>query len=332
MTAELVHGRMQEVLDLIPDDTFHACVTDPPYCLDSIRKRFGAPAAAKHGTDGSYARLSRGFMGQAWDDDVAMRPETWAHVLRVLRPGGHLAAFAHPRNQHRMISAVEDAGFEIRDCLMWVYGQGFNKRADLLKPAWEPICLARKPLGEKTIVANVARWGCGSLHIESCRVEDNNREIKRLPSNFLHDGSTEVVELFPQTTSGAFSGHRNEPKTKDVFGKFKLKDEAGHVGDSGSAARFFYAAKASKAERDGSTHPTVKPLALMRWLVRLTAQPGQTILDPFAGTGTTGAAAVLENINSFLTEQSAQYHADARRRLDRAVATAAAQPAALAAE
>lgn len=419
MTAELVHGRMQEVLDLIPDDTFHACVTDPPYCLDSIRKRFGAPAAAaaKHGTDGSYARLSRGFMGQAWDDDVAMRPETWAHVLRVLRPGAHLVAFGGTRTYHRLACAIEDAGFEIRDCLQWLYGQGFPKSLDIskaidkaargvpqgsanpssvnhgkykggrglgagpgqfmrepgekeerelvdealpwtgwgtaLKPACEMIVLARKPI-ERINTENVLKWGTGAINIKDCRVDSPAGEIGRWPANVLHDGSDEVVALFPNAPGQIADASIDAPsaKTRNVYGQMnrcgeksadrRYTDNGGtnfamlpgmRRNDAGSAARFFYAAKSTKAERDGSSHPTVKPLALMRWLVRLTSQPGiSTILDPFAGTGTTGAAAVLENVNSFLIEQSETYHADARRRLDRAIATAAAQPAVPAAE
>ena len=184
-------GDCREVLATLPADSVDACVTDPPYHLTSIVKRFGAvdAAPAKFGTDGAFSRMSTGFMGKEWNaGDIAFRPETWAAVLRVLKPGAHMLCFggtrtAHrmtcfggTRTAHRMTCAIEDAGFEIRDTLMWVYGSGFPKSRNIgggwgtaLKPAYEPIILARKPL-DCTVAANVQRHGTGAINVDACRV------------------------------------------------------------------------------------------------------------------------------------------------------------------
>lgn len=371
----LYQGDCSVVLGELPDNSLDSCVTDPPYHLTSIVKRFGAEnaAPAQFGKDGAFARASRGFMGKAWDGgDIAFQPEFWAEVYRVLKPGAHLVAFGASRGYHRMACAIEDAGFEIRDSLAWMYGCGFPKshnvaigidkslglvkargknfnaagigksnggselRSDhpdykpykpisdaarafegfgtALKPAFEPIVLARKPLSESTVAANVLRWGTGALNIDGCRVAatDNytenavtqgintsqtsyelRRERRtfvlvgngRWPANVVHDGSDEVWDLFPET-----------------------KPE-------GSPARFFYSAKASKADRAGSKHPTVKPVALMQWLCRLITPPGGTVLDPFAGSGTTGQAATLEGFKSILIEREQEYINDIKNRL-----------------
>jgi DNA modification methylase len=541
-------GDCLDVLAAMADASVDSCVCDPPYHLTSIVKRFGAPdaAPAKEGKTGAYARASRGFMGKQWDGgDIAFRTDVWAHVLRVLKPGGHLLAFSGTRTYHRMTCAIEDAGFEIRDQIGWAYGSGFPKSHDVskgidraagaereivgvagrsgsrracmagdfkggeyfateastdeaaqwqgwgtaLKPAWEPIVLARKPL-IGTVAQNVLAHGTGAINIDGCRVEAEKstgwsgngrkdgltvdilsgshssgeaRPVEgRWPANIVHDGSEEVVAAFPETTSGTFSGHRNEPKTNGVYGKFELQDEKGHVGDSGSAARFFkacpitdkdmewtrdrasfaesslslssevvasalsravaastlrlelqlqsyrapsmtvtasefaeietlvtatiqnlerrswrglplekltltgnhasiaatpkptgittitinllrlngyaepvtfntietnaeagalpgkrlfYTAKADADDRLGSKHPTVKPLDLMQWLVRLVTPPGGTVLDPFAGTGTTGEAAFREGFRAVLIEREPEYQNDIRRRM-----------------
>ena len=171
-------------MDTLADSSVDSVVCDPPYHLTSVVKRFGGatedrePFAADNPTS-PYKALSRGFMGKAWDGgDIAFRPETWAKVLRVLKPGGYLVAFSAPKCQHRMVCAIEDAGFEIRDGLMWLFGTGFPKSHAIegfdgwgtaLKPAYEPICLARKPL-DGTNLANMMAWGVGALNIDACRV------------------------------------------------------------------------------------------------------------------------------------------------------------------
>ena len=185
----LLLGKMEEQLKHLPDNSVDSIVTDPPYHLTSIVKRFGPgqkPVANKEGSAGAYSRASKGFMGKEWDGgDIAFRPETWIECWRVLKPGGHLIAFSGARTYHRMAVAIEDGGFEIRDQIMWVYGSGFpkshnigKKNADFegwgtaLKPAHEPMVLARKPISEKTVLANAERWGVGGLNIDDTRVGD----------------------------------------------------------------------------------------------------------------------------------------------------------------
>ena len=206
-----------------------------------------------------------------------------------------------------------------------------------LKPAWEPIVLARKPL-IGTVVDNVLALGTGALNIGASRVGDDvlpeqragqaqlgtfertdmvtPERVGRFPANVIHDGSEEVIEAFPETESGTFSGHRNEPKTKNTFGKFDLRDEQGHVGDSGSAARFYYSSKADAHDRIGSKHPTVKPVDLMQYLIRLVTPKGGTVLDPFAGTGSTGEAAFREGMKAILIEREPKYQEDIARRME----------------
>jgi len=315
-------------LKRIPDNTIHSVVTDPPYHLASIVKRFGAAnaAPAQFGTDGAYARASKGFMGKEWDGgDIAFSVPLWAEVYRVLKPGGHVVSFAASKNYHRMAVAIEDAGFEIRDQIMWLYGTGFPKSHNVgkvhpewegwgtaLKPAHEPICLARKPLSEKTVAANMAKWRTGAINIESSRTDEG-----RFPANVVHDGSDEVSDAFPKSKDGvAVSRNKQagEHSGNKVYGarNVDLKDVT--YGGEGSSARFFYSAKASKEDRAGSNHPTVKPIKLMEWLVTMVTPPGGVVLDMFAGTGTTGQAAINCNCRAVLIEREEEYLSDIRRR------------------
>lgn len=319
--AVLHCGDSRDVLKTIETASIDSVVTDPPYAL--------------------------AFMGKAWDSgETAFRPEFWREVLRVLKPGGHLLAASGTRTYHRLAVAVEDAGFEIRDMISWLYGSGFPKSRTALKPACEPWVLARKPL-IGTVSANVLAYGTGALNIDGCRVEasddpaaryngkparGNNVNVYgaasnhdalfvsspagRWPANLIHDGSDEVVGFFPDSNGGGPIHNRAAPKTSGVYGAFAGEDDrwAGY-GDSGSAARFFYSAKASKVDRAGSKHPTVKPLELMRYLCRLITPPGGVVLDPFAGTGTTGEAAIAEGFAAVLIEREPEYQEDIRRRL-----------------
>lgn len=357
--VRLLEGDCIASLKALPENSVDSVVTDPPYHLTAIVKRFGKsnmeqPADKDLSTvnAGAFRRLAGGFMGKSWDGgDIAFRAETWAEVLRVLKPGGHLVAFAGTRGAHRMVCAIEDAGFEVRDSLMWVYGTGFPKSHNVgdgwgtaLKPAHEPICLARKPLSEKTVAANVLRWGTGAINIDGCRVEaecatgwggkaagggtwtEENCGLSkdgaprpaqgRWPANIVHDGSPEVLAGFPDTGASKSGAKQTAKRGTVALGDFAgTSAVVGYDEPAGSAARFFYSAKASEKDRAGSKHPTVKPIALMQWLCRLITPPGGVVLDPFAGSGTTGAAARAEGFGALLCEREAEYIADICRRM-----------------
>jgi len=398
--APLLHlGDCMEVLRTLPDCSVDAVVTDPPYGL--------------------------AFMGKRWDYDVPS-VEVWAECLRVLKPGGHLLAFAGTRTQHRMAVRIEDAGFEIRDMIAWIYGSEFPKSLDVskaidkaagaerevvgsrkltgtarivggqggatagrtgeayadaemrdtlqitapatpaaqqwsgwgtaLKPALEPITMARKPLAG-TVAANVLEHGTGALNVDGCRigtsknvpasvskkapancygqfreagetpgVGGHNPNLGRWPANLIHDGSDEVVGLFPQSQGMQQTVLRRGATTgtsiggKGRYGEAAPQEVEAGYGDSGSAARFFYCAKASKADRgDGNMHPTVKPTELMRYLCRLVTPPGGVVLDPFMGSGSTGKAAVLEGFDFIGIERDPAYHAIAEQRINQPI-------------
>jgi len=368
-------------LAMMPDNSVDAVVTDPPYGLS--------------------------FMGKKWDYDVPSEA-IWRECLRVLKPGGHLLAFAGTRTQHRMAVRIEDAGFEIRDMIAWVYGSGFPKSLDVskaidkaagverevigvagksgsvrnsmagdfaggeymatapatdaarqwqgwgtaLKPALEPITVARKPL-IGTVAENVLTHGTGALNVDGCRVGDEVRVaaftslapchgnalgaagtaearrgtqgdpktyVGRWPANLIHDGSDEVVELFPDSNGSKPGTRYNGPKFDgDVYNASSTAQKEFGYGDTGSASRFFYCAKASKRDRgDENKHPTVKPTDLMRYLCRLVTPPGGTVLDPFMGSGSTGKAAALEGFHFIGMERDADYFTIAQARIDHA--------------
>ena len=269
----IYNGDSSVELKQFEENCVHSIVTDPPYGLS--------------------------FLNHKWDYDVPPS-SLWEECFRVLKPGGFLLAFASARTYHRMAINIEDAGFEIRDQIMWVYSTGFPKNRMLadgiglaLKPAHEPIVLARKPF-KGTAQNNYDQHGTG-LSIDECRVGNEVRtkpifsdDVKddttlfglhptiqhervessqgRFPSNLIHDGSDDVRALFPDAVST------------------KIGD-----GDT-SAARFYYCAKPSKKEKQGCTHPTMKPIKLMEYLVKLVTPKDGTCLDPFMGSGTTGVA------------------------------------------
>ena len=414
-----------EHMNTMPPESVDSIVTDPPYHLTS-----------KNGQ-------SKGFMGKEWDGgDIAFRTEVWEAALRVAKPGAYLLAFGGTRTFHRMAVAIEDAGWEIRDTVMYVYGTGFPKSHNVskaidkeagaerevvgqrvharkgvkiaeertaigagsfgeerignvtvpatdaakqwdgwgtaLKPAWEPIIVARKPL-DSTVAANVLTHGTGAMNIDGCRVVGEDIPINRLeswsgfgqeirpnyeqeinnkgrwPANLIHDGSDEVVALFP-VNAGAFAPVRrgHSGKSNGIYGDFAQKgdDGASYRGDTGSAARFFYCAKANRADRDegcemleetrrgamvgnvndgnfltGSGnprqsmgrnhHPTVKPTALMRYLCKLVTRLGGVVLDPFCGSGSTGKAAILEGFKFIGIEKEFEYCEIANARISK---------------
>jgi site-specific DNA-methyltransferase (adenine-specific) len=315
VTIDIHNGDCLEVLKNLEQDSIDACITDPPYDLK--------------------------FMNKKWDNTgIAFNPETWHRVLRVLKPGAHLLSFGGSRTYHRMACAVEDAGFEIRDQIMWLYGSGFPKGHSALKPAHEPIILARKPLEESTVTKQVLATGTGGLNINSCRVGDDilqescagqakigtferynmvtPERIGRWPANVIHDGSEEVLEEFVKSgeRKAGVAGKRMGVSNITLFGLGEYEKQWGGYGDFGTPARFFYCAKASTKERNGSKHPTVKPLKLMQYLVRLITPPGGTVLDPFAGTGATGEAYINEGFNAILIEKEQEYIYDINKRLE----------------
>ena len=423
----MIHrGDCLVVLDSIPESSLDACITDPPYHLTSIVKRFGKQGSAPVKA-GVYNRSSRGFMNQVWDGgDIAFRPETWAKVLRVLKPGAYIAAFGGTRTYHRMACAMEDAGFETIDQICWIFASGFPKsrnqkdeyneptgRGTALKPAHEPIALMRKPR-EGSFEANYAKHGTGYMEIDAMRVPLNGDTIPefegnpdaasnmpgssqaagwsskrtgakrggkvaktisgpfdampgaavrgtkkvemvdsegRWPANVAHDGSDAVLAEFPHTKSG--KGDQDglmHPKTESnspSLGKYGLQENVPLRGDEGSAARFFYCAKPSKAEKESglnglpttdqalpgskisgtgkrigegqvraNIHPTVKPVNLMRWLVRGLVPQGGTLIDPFLGSGTTAIAAIQEGREWIGIEKDDHYANIAQARID----------------
>lgn len=403
MTYRLLHGDNREQLKHLADNSIDSIVCDPPYEL--------------------------GFMGKRWDSTgIAYDVTVWTECLRVLKPGGHLIAFGGTRTYHRMTVAIEDAGFEIRDCIMWLYGSGFPKSLDVskaldkqagaerteyfkkpiaypdsdcwstpnknskgnnigfdtqgagnrkdmdghgniisslpatdlakqwhgygtsLKPAVEPAVLARKPL-IGTVADNVTTWGVGAINIDGCRIETTDdfgrggeRErvrgyvgikssemipaqpaspLGRWPANVILDESAgEALDAQSGWSSGV---RKTSTITTQVSSKFANPTTTQRHSDSGGASRFFYTAKASKSEREAGLnapdgqrangHPTIKPIALMRYLVRLVTPKGGTVLDPFMGSGSTGCAAMCEGVNFVGIELSEEYLEIARRRI-----------------
>jgi DNA modification methylase len=452
---QILNGNNLDLLKTLADNSVDSIVTDPPYGLS--------------------------FMNKKWDYDVPS-VELWKEVYRVLKHGGHVVSFGGTRTYHRMVVNIEDAGFEIRDQIMWLYGSGFPKSLNIgkaidkrggesigwfidyildfaeekgiskkdltmlfpskngnptgwlwnkqhnqsitleqyntikdflgldfptleeakreivgvgkagltkgniatfsgdvefaitapsteqakkwegwgtaLKPANEPICLARKPLSEKSIAENVLKYGTGGINIDGCRVGSENRTYKgsgkqpnklnnhekgatgigymdgsgsdleysvngRFPANVIHDGSEEVLNQFPDN-KGAFAPVKKGQKGfgGDIYGKYAQAGDDGKTfynDGLGSASRFFYCAKASKTDRGlGNNHPTVKPTDLMRYLCRLITPPNGIVLDPFMGSGSTGKGAILEGFDFIGMELDPEYVAIAKVRIEHA--------------
>lgn len=312
----VVQGDTLELLPDLPDASVDAVVCDPPYGIDFHNQKWDG-RTIRQSARGRHGRLSNGQAFERWTT-------SWATELaRVLKPGGHLLAFGAPRMAHRLISGVEDSGLEVRDVLMWLHGQGMPKSRRLadgqgtaLKPFYEPILLARRPL-EAPAVDNVARHGTGAMNTEACSLDPGPGESRRRwPAHVV------------MSHSPGCRPRRCAPGCPAAI----LEDQ--HAG----ASRFLYCAKASRRERDAgcehlpahptglfpnaarnasapavrNPHPTVKPIALMRWLVRLVCPPDGLVLDPFCGSGTTGAAAVLEG-RRFVGLELDPHHAEVAR-------------------
>jgi len=359
--VKLMLGNNIDKLKELPNNFVDSIVTDPPYGLS--------------------------FMCKKWDYDVPS-VEFWKEVYRVLKPGGHILSFGGPRTYHRMVVNIEDAGFEIRDQIMWVYGSGFPKSLNIrkavdkklgnelqddikdavrskvntpyegwgtgLKPANEPIVLARKPIEEKTIAENVLRFGTGGINIDGCRIRYD--EIKpstehRFPANLIIDETAaELLDeqsgivkstKFPETYEGGFDAGENTygvGKVINTDGASRFFNTRGY-NDTGGASRFFYIPKVSKKERNlgldnfddvedkGSSelintritknnHPTVKPINLLTYLVRLITPPNGIVMDCYMGSGSTGIAARLEGFQFIGMEMDEDYYKIAETRIN----------------
>lgn len=321
------HGDCLKILPTLEAESIDAVVTDPPYHLTSITKRLGKPGSKpiQFGTDGAYARASKGFLGKEWDGgDIAFRPETWVEVLRVMKPGAHMCAFGGTRTFHRMVTAIEHAGFDIRDTLVWIYGKGFPKsknqgdgRGTALKPANELIVLARKPL-IGSVASNIAKYGTGAINIDNCRVPITDfSSIKQYKTPSL-SSHVPFTDYDPKEKKWAAKDHHALSPRYHKDGRWPtnvIRDDSDIVkaaleNFSEGCSSFFYSAKAANQDRGGSKHPTVKPIDLIAYLARLITPPGRTVLDPFAGSGTTGISCLGEGLNAVLIEREAEYIAD----------------------
>ena len=358
----LLKGDCLQKLKELKDNSVDSVVTDPPYHLTSWDMQ----------PKKKYKRKNKGFMGKEWDGlgedgiGIANNPELWKEVLRVLKPGGHLLSFSHSRTYHRQAVAVEDAGFEIRDQIMWIYSSGFPKSHNIgnklgdeyngigtaLKPAHEPIVMARKPFNG-TVAKNVLEHGTGGINIDGCRVDnsdmkipDNANQIQtdkpkhhsgamtgtigkmqvhndggRFPANIIFDEEAgKILDEQSGVTKSSKRGAHNNKKTEHTntyTPPQAMYSDENTYGDSGGASRFFYCPKASKKDRnDGNIHPTVKPTDLMAYLVRLVTPKGGTVLDPFMGSGSTGKAAVREGFDFVGIEREDEYMEIAKTRIE----------------
>lgn len=416
MSSFVFVGDCIEAMRELDADSVDAVVTDPPYGIGFMGRRWDTFAPAQiaaraesirrktptRTSDRWESKMGKGSQGAGvaivYDESIAGNRafQEWtagwaAEALRVLKPGGYLVSFAGTRTYHRMVCGIEDAGFEIRDQIAWLFGQGFPKSRDLgdgvgtaLKPGHEPIVLARKPL-DGTTVANHAKHGTGGLNLTACSIPITDRDAyerncsgdrghagtrtpdeigatdmragggnaaeARWPANVILDAAAAALldEQTGELVSGANPTRRGSDKFRGVYGDFAGQDacEPRRGVDRGGASRFFYCAKTSRVERnaglDGFSeralnwsggeqspgtfqsentnrfaanhHPTVKPIDLMRWLVRLVTPPGGTVLDPFTGSGTTGIAALLEGRQFIGCEREPDYAKIAEARI-----------------
>ena len=388
-----VNADCLDVMKRMSDNSVDAIVTDPPYGISFMSKGFDT------------------FKKEGMTDNQAFQADMtplFKEMLRIAKPGAHLLAFGGTRTYHRLTCAIEDAGWEVRDCLGWIYSSGMPKSMDIskaidkklgaqravraavgdhegtidfgmknrcpkcgkpffsanpctcpredlvpiteeakkwsgwgtcLKPAFEPIVLARKPI-EGTVADNVLKWGVGGLNIDECRVESDKPVVihsprketiydsghkdlgtwmenrGRFPANLIHDGSDEVLEVFPDNVKGGTWNRTKGARPFNNNGKPTDYTSAGSDTSIGSAARFFYCPKASKKEKGKENqHPTVKPIELMKYLVKLVAPKGSLVLDPFMGSGTTGVAAIDIGRRFLGIEKEPEYFKIAENRL-----------------
>ncbi len=286
----LIEADALALLAKLPENSVDCVVTDPPYGIGFRHESWdGTDIYRAANQDGE--RLSEGEAFTRWT-------RVWAaECRRVLKPGGHMVAFGSPRTFHRLTSGVEDAGLEIRDVLMWVYAQGAPKArklpgglAPLLKPAYEPILLARAPLAGTT-PRNLKAWGTGALNTEASRVNGY------WPAHLTLSHAPECTEArcMSDCPAGLLDAAHPELRPSRLFFSAKASKREREAGCDELPLRsdLLYSRPAVRLRRN--IHPTVKPIELMRWLVALVTPPGGVVLDPFAGSGTTGIAAVMED-------------------------------------
>lgn len=306
---DLLCGDARALLGEYVDDCVDAAVTDPPYGLS---KEPDITEVLTHWLAGDdYHHRGGGFMGKAWDGFVP-GPAYWCEVLRVLKPGSFLAAFSSPRTYDLLAVAIRLAGFEIRDQLEWLNGQGMPKAPGVLKPGHEPIVLARKPFRGSAKACHEDN-GTALLNTELCRI--------------VYESEEDLA------ATQAKNPGRDDRWISDVYGADRPQQRvngdgrwptnvilAESVAEAlGRDGRFFFTAKASKSERTGgvehNAHPTVKPLSLMRWLVRLVTPPEGLVLDPFMGSGTTGVACLHEGLDFMGIDLDQDYVVTATQRI-----------------
>jgi len=313
-------GDCIDVLKTLEDNSVDSVICDPPYHLTS--------------TKGG----KKGFMGKEWDGgDIAFRTDVWKECLRVLKPGGYLLAFGSSRTYHRIAVAIEDAGFDIRDQIMWIYSSGFPKSHNIgkkvegyegwgtaLKPAHEPIVMARKPLSEKSVAENVIKWGTGGINIDESRVKTTDDFGGRFPANIIFD--EEAGNLLDEQSGftqynkdrkpGNYKGGHRKEYVGTIDNDIEKKVEGNFYSDSGGASRFFYCPKTSKKEKGiGNTHPTIKPIALMEYLIKLVTPKGGVVMDCFMGSGSTGLSAKRNGYSFIGIEKEQEYFDIAQQRI-----------------
>ena len=251
----ILHGECQQTLSEIDENSFHACITDPPY----------------------------GMGMDVWDHSVPT-VDIWKEVYRVLKPGAFCLSFCSPELYHRMAVAVEDAGFLIKDQIMWMTTTKMTKH-NRLKPAHEPIVVAQKPL-DGTIKGNHEKWGCGMIDTDNTRIPWD----KKPPTGWVKGGAKR--RTFGK--EGKTTGTQKEFGTVDANPAGRYPSNI--IGEVQSAhQKYFYAPRATRKEKgEYNDHPTVKPISLMSYLVRIYAPENSTLIDPFCGSGTTGVACIRE--------------------------------------
>ena len=308
----------------LPDASIDAIVTDPPYGIGIVGEAW----------DGADIRRAarREQPGTSGAESFQHWTTTWAaECRRILKPGGHLLAFGAPRTSHRLACGIEDANYEIRDVLTWAFAQGLPKSHKLpggrgtgLKPAVEPIIMARAPL-EGTTTQNLAKWGTGALNIDTARIG----EARYWPAHLAlcHAPGCSENACATDCPAGLLDRARPKAQTSRLFFCAKAPRTEREAGCEQLPARLaeLYTGSSRKPRVLRNIHPTVKPLPLMRWLVKLVTPPGGTVLDPFTGSGSTGAAAVLEGRRFLGIEREARYVDIACARLTHWAATCGTQ-------